>query len=377
MTREELYSLVWSIPATEVARKAGVSNARLRQICREFDVPLPTAGYWTKLAHGKAPQRPALPTAKPPILSRINTLLRRLGEVPLAIADDQVRDYDLTFHPEPSITAAPRHSYAERLSHALATAGTNAEGFVELSSSAIPKIRIAPACAARTVEIVDRVLRACADQGFEISESPHGLSIGVDGEAFCLTIYSTRAKRNHGQSPNKAEQLVLRIHDPREFRWTSRNLVGHWRDRNDLNLDRLTEDVVSKIRTSAKVIKTCRGVVERHTEAVEAQLATQRSMALARQTEQRERDFLLALAEEYSRYQNLLAFTHYVQNQVRGNKKLAQLRIVQRLDALASEIGNRFELTNLEMEFTAQDGTTPRNKRAAISNSGQPPKPCR
>lgn len=53
LTRQELYDLVWSTPMTTLAKKYGVSDAKLRKICTEMDVPLPKAGHWEKMRAGK------------------------------------------------------------------------------------------------------------------------------------------------------------------------------------------------------------------------------------------------------------------------------------------------------------------------------------
>ena len=65
MTREELYDLVWSLPMTEVAKRLGVSGSYMARVCTQLSVPRPKLGYWAKHAVGKAPPKPALPTARP------------------------------------------------------------------------------------------------------------------------------------------------------------------------------------------------------------------------------------------------------------------------------------------------------------------------
>lgn len=65
VTREELYELVWSTPMIKVAEKFEVSGSYLARVCAELRVPRPARGYWSKLAVGKAPQRPALPDPLP------------------------------------------------------------------------------------------------------------------------------------------------------------------------------------------------------------------------------------------------------------------------------------------------------------------------
>jgi hypothetical protein len=51
--REALYEEVWSTPVTKVAKMHGLSDVGLRKICKKLAVPLPPAGYWSKVVHGK------------------------------------------------------------------------------------------------------------------------------------------------------------------------------------------------------------------------------------------------------------------------------------------------------------------------------------
>lgn len=48
-----------------LAARYGVSGSFLARVCERLRVPRPPTGYWAKLAVGKAPPRPPLPTAEP------------------------------------------------------------------------------------------------------------------------------------------------------------------------------------------------------------------------------------------------------------------------------------------------------------------------
>ncbi len=63
--REELYTLVWSMPMTKVAEKFKVSGSYMARVCSILRVPRPERGYWAKFAVGKAPEQPKLPVAQP------------------------------------------------------------------------------------------------------------------------------------------------------------------------------------------------------------------------------------------------------------------------------------------------------------------------
>lgn len=60
--RQELYDLVWSQPMIRIAGLLGRSDVAVAKACRRRNIPLPTQGYWNKLAAGKpVPPRPPLP----------------------------------------------------------------------------------------------------------------------------------------------------------------------------------------------------------------------------------------------------------------------------------------------------------------------------
>ncbi len=65
VSRDELYSQVWSAPMTQVAKKYGVSSSYLARVCTQLNVPRPERGHWAKLAAGHTVSVPSLPEAKP------------------------------------------------------------------------------------------------------------------------------------------------------------------------------------------------------------------------------------------------------------------------------------------------------------------------
>lgn len=61
MTREELYSAVWTTPMARLAEQYGISGNGLAKICDREDIPYPPRGYWAKRAVGKAPKASPMP----------------------------------------------------------------------------------------------------------------------------------------------------------------------------------------------------------------------------------------------------------------------------------------------------------------------------
>lgn len=60
-SREELFELVWSEPATKVASRLGISDVALGKLCSKLQVPKPSRGYWARVEAGQRPRKPALP----------------------------------------------------------------------------------------------------------------------------------------------------------------------------------------------------------------------------------------------------------------------------------------------------------------------------
>ncbi|MEO5777711.1 MAG: hypothetical protein ABIQ27_12465 [Flavobacterium sp.] len=54
LTRKELYDLVWSTSLSKLTQQYALSNDGIKKICKEFDIPIPDNGYWTKLKFNKA-----------------------------------------------------------------------------------------------------------------------------------------------------------------------------------------------------------------------------------------------------------------------------------------------------------------------------------
>jgi hypothetical protein len=65
VSRDDLYTLVWTEAMTTVAARFGVSANYLARVCEYLNVPHPNRGYWAKLTVGKAAKRPPLPAARP------------------------------------------------------------------------------------------------------------------------------------------------------------------------------------------------------------------------------------------------------------------------------------------------------------------------
>ena len=60
-TREELYEMVWTEPASKLAKKFQITDTGLRKKCRKAEIPLPPMGYWQKVKYGHKVMKLKLP----------------------------------------------------------------------------------------------------------------------------------------------------------------------------------------------------------------------------------------------------------------------------------------------------------------------------
>lgn len=60
-SRQELYDLIWSTPASKLATDFGISDVAIAKRCKHRLVPRPSRGYWAKVAAGRKPRKTPLP----------------------------------------------------------------------------------------------------------------------------------------------------------------------------------------------------------------------------------------------------------------------------------------------------------------------------
>jgi hypothetical protein len=53
ISRQELYDLVWSVPLTTVSSRLELTYSQLKKACKDYEIPLPKNGYWSKLKFKK------------------------------------------------------------------------------------------------------------------------------------------------------------------------------------------------------------------------------------------------------------------------------------------------------------------------------------
>lgn len=53
LSRKELYNLVWSTPLSKITLQYAYNNDGIKKICKQYDIPMPDASYWSKIKYNK------------------------------------------------------------------------------------------------------------------------------------------------------------------------------------------------------------------------------------------------------------------------------------------------------------------------------------
>ena len=77
ISRKDLYDLVWEEPMNKLAERFGISDVGLAKVCRRAGIPVPTRGYWAKIAAKGPLERPALPIQSNPKYANLRFRINR------------------------------------------------------------------------------------------------------------------------------------------------------------------------------------------------------------------------------------------------------------------------------------------------------------
>ncbi len=156
LTREELFDLIWSRPATTLATEFGISDVAIHKRCTKLSVPCPPRGYWAKLESGKAPKKPELP----PLPPSAEEQFARHASAPVAPS--------IVLPPE----GAPLHMLAEQFLAAIKKASLSYDKQrVHLEEREFPKAEISKAQAPRAAQAFHALLNLVEPRGVLFKKS--------------------------------------------------------------------------------------------------------------------------------------------------------------------------------------------------------------
>jgi hypothetical protein len=87
ITRKELYDIVWSSPITKLTLQYALSIEGLKKVCKQFEIPIPDASYWSKLKFNKKIKKEKLN----PIFGGVDKIVLTIREEGNSVNIDQQR----------------------------------------------------------------------------------------------------------------------------------------------------------------------------------------------------------------------------------------------------------------------------------------------
>ncbi|MFZ2493484.1 MAG: hypothetical protein WA208_18555 [Thermoanaerobaculia bacterium] len=100
LTRQELYEQIWSVPATKLSERFGLSGRGLAKLCERHEIPVPDRGWWAKKAAGQDVKQLPLPKPSNPYLDRIEVRVREDWRT--YVSEDELKWFEQQIAAEPS-----------------------------------------------------------------------------------------------------------------------------------------------------------------------------------------------------------------------------------------------------------------------------------
>ena len=208
ITRDELYSLVWSEPIQKLAKRFNISDRGLTKVCERHGIPTPERGWWARKAAGRRVKQPLLP----PIAGGQSERIRIEGqqqqtpktppapEVPLKpeIAFERDPANFILVDPNARLT----HPLIRDAATALREARPSYEGIRQTPRGCID-IRVSKDSISRALRIYQAFLNALKARGYIIEIKEGKTHVTVLGESVQLYLRERLTRKVRDLTPEE------------------------------------------------------------------------------------------------------------------------------------------------------------------------------
>ena len=234
--RETLYQEVWESPVTHVAKRYKMSSASLRTICKKLDIPLPTAGYWSKLRAGKEVSKPDLPKLeatrnedKPKstescslhinksALSFLKEDVRR--KVIEAASKLRVPDTGVRLHKDIAVQKERCEKWLRQQNDGTLRYGS------QTGEKPLLVDCISPKSYSRAFHILDVLLKGMLPFGVSVKKLFH---FQINGEDVPFRMSEARDQIPHEVTDDEKMQLLRYEEEKRKYSWASKPNIRKW-----------------------------------------------------------------------------------------------------------------------------------------------------
>lgn len=176
LTRQALYTQVWSEPTSHIAERFGLSDRGLGKLCERHDIPVPPRGWWAKKHAG----HPVEPTPLPPGGNAHITIEPKPTVAPLS-SDTEA---ELRIVVPEHITRY--HPLVETTRQVLKTVkpGTPPDRPLLVPREKSLHVAVSKPLVSRALRIMDTFVRALEERGYQptLPTKGAGLQLTIDGQ---------------------------------------------------------------------------------------------------------------------------------------------------------------------------------------------------
>ncbi len=191
ISREQLYTQVWTEPFTKLGPKHNVSPTDLRKLCQKFLIPIPVQGHWQRIAFGKKIEMPPLKsyTCFTLRLKKKKVLLKTKETTPAITVKSKVSTPIIKYKINVKHSLMNPHPIIARTRDSLKSQKTNDYGLLWAGGDCVD-IRISPANYKHVLRVLDALFKWFEKHGYTIvsSNSYYGTYIEIDGERVQIAV---------------------------------------------------------------------------------------------------------------------------------------------------------------------------------------------
>lgn len=317
--RKSLYREVWATPLRTLAKGYSISDVGLRKICSKLNIPLPRAGFWTKVQCGHKVAVPPLPPLKSGEMDEY-VFTRQEPAIFPATGSEAHEMIASEKEARQAIGVAERlvksHPLVAASEAALKAAKPDEKGMVWPHEKGCLDMSVSPAQMNRALRILDALLKAVNAKGYAVSTKDENwkrkTSLVILGESVEFGL----------RERYRQQEVPVQKHSWREFEhypsgilafaiksWTPHGLRTEWSDGKTQRLEDCVQDIFVGLIRAADGLRQWR--IKREEEEHRRNEERKRRMERAKQR-QEELERFQGLQYEVRRYHEAEQIRTYV-----------------------------------------------------------------
>lgn len=244
ISRGELYKLAWEKSVSKFSTEYGLSVDQVRKVCKEFQIPLPSSGYWSKLKFGKSvviDPLPEIPSGNPEIV------LNEQKSVKSIVVQDVPKELK-TVPEKLSKPCSEAIALRDDMKEKKPRPYHDRKGVIE-SSNGVFDVAVSKSNIGRSVRIVDSFLKLAKELGYDVRFRSK-TEICVDGQWLKVRIRE-KSKRLEVENSRGWKETRLELTGDLAFQMIDTYYEREWKDGKVTKLEDSFHKIMPWLRKKA------------------------------------------------------------------------------------------------------------------------------